>query len=98
MERDEDEDLFDEDPAWMEVDTPEDEFLSRDESSRFKKFTEKLDALRLEDCDQCFERDFNMDVRNGACHRCRADRPNPVRKFAHENNIHPGVSISLRST
>ncbi len=84
------EDYFDDDPAWMDVDIPEEEFLTTSEQSHFETFKAKLAELKIEACDECNEQDFKMDIRDSKCHRCRADRPNPVRKFCEENNITPG--------
>ncbi len=83
-------DYFDNDPAWMDVNIPEEQFLTTSEAQHFETFKAKLDDLKLESCDECNERDFKMDIRNAKCHRCRADRPNPVRKFCAENSITPG--------
>ncbi len=85
-------------PEWMNVDVPEENVLSHSESSLFANFQSKLAALRLEVCEACCEKDFNMDIRNGMCHRCRSDRGDPVRKFANENNINPGGWLLQKRT
>ncbi|KAM5545624.1 hypothetical protein V8D89_000662, partial [Ganoderma adspersum] len=79
-------------PDWpMDIDIPEEDCLTRPEGKLFAKFKEKLDALTLETCECCHEQDFNMGIKDGKCHRCRADRGDPVRKFSEENNLQPAL-------
>ena len=71
--------LLDDETEWMNIDLPEETVMNDSDSRKFVNFQSKLKALRLEDCEGCCERDFSMDIRNGLCSRCRADRGDPVR-------------------
>ncbi|KAH9922352.1 uncharacterized protein BXZ73DRAFT_104175 [Epithele typhae] len=49
----------------MDIDIPEEEFLSNTEQDHFGMFKLALDKLHLEDCNVCLERGFNMKLHEG---------------------------------
>lgn len=75
---------------YMEIDIPEDAAMNTTEAERVTKMNEKLAELRLESCDYCNERDFDLGVRQGRCARCRRDAIHEINKFGSQNKMCPG--------
>ena len=63
---------LDNNSAWMDINVPEEQFLTMSEQQHFEIFKAKLAELRLETCNKCNEKDFNMEVHNQKCHQCHA--------------------------
>jgi hypothetical protein len=80
----------------IDVDLPDDAFLSERESNLLLNLNRKIDNVTYESCDVCVEDGFNLSVVGGQCSRCGSDRGEPVRKWSAENNIHPGMPVLLR--
>ena len=80
----------------IDVDLPDDAFLSERESNLLLNLNRKIDSVTYESCDICVEDGFNLSVVGGQCSRCRSDRGEPVRKWSAENNVHPGMAILHR--
>lgn len=90
--------LIDEDDSdFMNIDIPGDKALNQTEQQLLDTFRAKLDSLALEVCEACHERDFNMDIREGFCSRCRRDTAGPVKKMSAENKVMPGEPVKLLS-
>ncbi|KAI0367562.1 hypothetical protein BV20DRAFT_927240, partial [Pilatotrama ljubarskyi] len=77
------------------VDLLEDSALNHNEDRLWKTFHQKLNALALQTCMTCHERDFDLNLRHDECARCRNDKGDPVKKFSTANNMIPAVTRPL---
>ncbi|KAI0744670.1 hypothetical protein C8Q76DRAFT_606638, partial [Earliella scabrosa] len=91
VEPDEYDQFFDDDVDMMNIDVPEEAALSAAENALCDMFREKLKTLSLQACEVCHKREFGLNVRDGQCSRCRADKGDPVKKFSTGNNAVPEV-------
>ena len=76
----------------MNINLPDDSALSAREQALLKQLNEKLDDIKFETCNYCFELEgFGMQVNYGMCATCKRDNGDPVRKWSAENGVHPGI-------
>ena len=74
----------------MNIDHPTDSAVSAQEAALLKNLNEKLEAIRFDMCDSCWEEGFDLDMKDGVCGSCHRDK-DPVKKWSQENGVHPGV-------
>ncbi|KAF9501700.1 hypothetical protein BDN71DRAFT_1348697, partial [Pleurotus eryngii] len=77
----------------MNIDQPTDHVLSVREEELLKSLNEKLAALKYESCDICCQEGFDLNVADGICSSCVADKGDPVKKWSRENFVHPAHEI-----
>ena len=73
----------------MDIDLPSDSAVSAREAALLKKLNEKIDAIKLETCDICWEEGFDLNTKDGVCGACRRDTGDPVKKWSSANKVHP---------
>ncbi|KAJ6603025.1 hypothetical protein B0H10DRAFT_1708649, partial [Mycena sp. CBHHK59/15] len=54
---------------------------------------EELMKIKMESCDGCDERWFDLDVKNGKCSKCR--KTSNGQKFQHSNQMNPDAVPDL---
>ncbi|KAL1749917.1 hypothetical protein FB107DRAFT_193571, partial [Schizophyllum commune] len=72
----------------MDVDLPADAALSATQDRHVQNFVDAVKAIKYDACTSCRERDWNRDVRDGVCKRCRDEKERP-RKWSKENKTQP---------
>ncbi|KAJ3971491.1 hypothetical protein EV361DRAFT_799995, partial [Lentinula raphanica] len=70
---------------FAEINLPDDSCVN---AQCIKRFLDADSSLTYTSCSICEERDWNMDVREGVCKRCRKDKGD-VKKWSKENNTNP---------
>ena len=73
-----------------DVSLPADSAVSAHEATLLKNLNEKLDAIKFEACDTCWEEGFDLDMKDQMCGSCRRDKE-PVKKWSIANAVHPGM-------
>jgi hypothetical protein len=76
----------------MDIDLPADSAMSAQEAALLESLNDKLDAIKFEACDLCWEEGFDLDAKDRICGTCRRDK-DPVKKWSEANAVHPGTCV-----
>ncbi|KAJ3759023.1 hypothetical protein F5880DRAFT_1449726, partial [Lentinula raphanica] len=88
IENDDFDQFFGDGRDFPDIVLPQDSCINDREARYVKNFVDADNSLTYTSCSICEERDWNMDLREGVCKRCRRDKGD-VKKWSRENNTNP---------